>query len=372
MYPAPPRVLDRRPSRATSCSRCSARPTSRRAAGPSSSTTGWSARAPCAGRRRPTPPCSQLPSPAARDRRLDRRQRPPRRLRPVPRRDRGRARVLGQPHLRRRRAARAHQLPQLRQPREAAHRVAAHAAVAGIADACRALERAGRRRQRLALQRGGRGPIYPTPVVGMVGELPDAARAGRLGFAHDGDAVALIAAGSWAPSADRLRAGQAARRAADRRAARTPTSASCGPARRGPPGRPLGRAALRPRHRRGRARRRAGRVLHRRRPRRDGRPRALPPGRRGAAVRRGPGRLRRLRPGGRCGRSAARRGIGTVGGSSWCSTRSRVPVAELGARPRARPRRSAARLSERQRLIEEVEGEPRPFHRPRSSGETRL
>jgi phosphoribosylformylglycinamidine synthase subunit PurL len=46
---------------------------------------------------------------------------------------------------------------------------------------------------------GGGGPIYPTPVVGMVGELPDPARAGRLGFAAEGEAIALIAAG-WAPA----------------------------------------------------------------------------------------------------------------------------------------------------------------------------
>jgi phosphoribosylformylglycinamidine synthase len=46
---------------------------------------------------------------------------------------------------------------------------------------------------------GGEGPIYPTPVVGMVGELPDPARSGRLGFSVEGDAVALIS-GSWAPS----------------------------------------------------------------------------------------------------------------------------------------------------------------------------
>lgn len=42
------------------------------------------------------------------------------------------------------------------------------------------------------------GPIFPTPVVGMVGQLPDAARAGRLGFAREGDAIALI--GSFAPA----------------------------------------------------------------------------------------------------------------------------------------------------------------------------
>ncbi|MGI8414306.1 MAG: phosphoribosylformylglycinamidine synthase subunit PurL [Solirubrobacteraceae bacterium] len=42
------------------------------------------------------------------------------------------------------------------------------------------------------------GPIFPTPVVGMVGQLPDPARAGRLGFADPGDAIAL--AGPFAPS----------------------------------------------------------------------------------------------------------------------------------------------------------------------------
>src|SRR5262249_35821823 len=41
-------------------------------------------------------------------------------------------------------------------------------------------------------------PIYPTPVVGIVGRLPDAARAGRLGFQHAGDAIAL--AGPFRPS----------------------------------------------------------------------------------------------------------------------------------------------------------------------------
>jgi phosphoribosylformylglycinamidine synthase subunit PurL len=36
------------------------------------------------------------------------------------------------------------------------------------------------------------GPIFPTPVVGMVGRLPDASRAGRLGFAREGDLIALV------------------------------------------------------------------------------------------------------------------------------------------------------------------------------------
>ncbi len=43
------------------------------------------------------------------------------------------------------------------------------------------------------------GPIFPTPVVGMVGKLPHAARAGRLGFVREGDMIALI--GPFEPSA---------------------------------------------------------------------------------------------------------------------------------------------------------------------------
>ncbi len=41
------------------------------------------------------------------------------------------------------------------------------------------------------------GPIYPTPVVGMVGELPDPDRAGGVAV-RDGDAIALV--GPFAPS----------------------------------------------------------------------------------------------------------------------------------------------------------------------------
>jgi phosphoribosylformylglycinamidine synthase subunit PurL len=41
------------------------------------------------------------------------------------------------------------------------------------------------------------GPIYPTPVVGMVGELPAADRAGSIAF-RDGDALAIV--GPFSPS----------------------------------------------------------------------------------------------------------------------------------------------------------------------------
>jgi phosphoribosylformylglycinamidine synthase subunit PurL len=72
-------------------------------------------------------------------------------------------------------------------------------AVAGLGDACRALGVPVVGGNVSLYNEGAEGPIYPTPVVGMVGELPDPARAGRLGFAVEGDAVALISA-AWEPS----------------------------------------------------------------------------------------------------------------------------------------------------------------------------
>jgi len=39
------------------------------------------------------------------------------------------------------------------------------------------------------------GPIFPTPVIGMVGRLPDPERAGRLGFVNEGDAIAVVGEG---------------------------------------------------------------------------------------------------------------------------------------------------------------------------------
>jgi phosphoribosylformylglycinamidine synthase subunit PurL len=73
-------------------------------------------------------------------------------------------------------------------------------AVAGLGDACRALGVPVVGGNVSLYNEGGGGPIYPTPVVGLVGELPDARRAGRLGFARAGDAIALVTASSWAPS----------------------------------------------------------------------------------------------------------------------------------------------------------------------------
>jgi phosphoribosylformylglycinamidine synthase II len=74
-------------------------------------------------------------------------------------------------------------------------------AVRGLGDACRALQ-APIVGGNVSLYNEGAsmGPIYPTPVIGMVGELPDARRAGRLGFARAGDAIALM--GPFVPSVD--------------------------------------------------------------------------------------------------------------------------------------------------------------------------
>ncbi|MDQ2894626.1 MAG: phosphoribosylformylglycinamidine synthase subunit PurL, partial [Actinomycetota bacterium] len=64
--------------------------------------------------------------------------------------------------------------------------------VEGIAQACTALELPVVGGNVSLYNEAPAGPIFPTPVIGMVGRLPDAARAGRLGFAGDGDAIALV------------------------------------------------------------------------------------------------------------------------------------------------------------------------------------
>jgi phosphoribosylformylglycinamidine synthase len=70
-------------------------------------------------------------------------------------------------------------------------------AVRGLGDACRALAAPIVGGNVSLYNEGSAGPIYPTPVIGMVGRLPDARRVGRLGFARAGEVVAV--AGSFAP-----------------------------------------------------------------------------------------------------------------------------------------------------------------------------
>jgi phosphoribosylformylglycinamidine synthase subunit PurL len=72
-------------------------------------------------------------------------------------------------------------------------------AVGGMAAACRALDVPVVGGNVSLYNEGPEGPIYPTPVVGMVGELPDVHRAGSSAFApEDGQMVALV--GPFAPS----------------------------------------------------------------------------------------------------------------------------------------------------------------------------
>jgi phosphoribosylformylglycinamidine synthase subunit PurL len=71
-------------------------------------------------------------------------------------------------------------------------------AVRGLGDACRALQAPIVGGNVSLYNETSSGPIYPTPVVGMVGRLPDAHRAGRLGFARAGDTIALV--GPFVPS----------------------------------------------------------------------------------------------------------------------------------------------------------------------------
>ena len=65
-------------------------------------------------------------------------------------------------------------------------------AVSGLADACRALGVPVVGGNVSLYNEGPDGPIYPTPVVAMVGELPDPARVAGNAFAQDGDAIGLI------------------------------------------------------------------------------------------------------------------------------------------------------------------------------------
>ncbi len=71
-------------------------------------------------------------------------------------------------------------------------------AVSGLAEACEQLGVPVVGGNVSLYNEGPEGPIYPTPVVGMVGELPDPAVACGSAFARAGDAIALL--GPFSPS----------------------------------------------------------------------------------------------------------------------------------------------------------------------------
>jgi phosphoribosylformylglycinamidine synthase len=65
-------------------------------------------------------------------------------------------------------------------------------AVSGLADACNALGVPVVGGNVSLYNEAPDGPIYPTPIVGMVGKLPAADASAPSGFARDGDAIAFV------------------------------------------------------------------------------------------------------------------------------------------------------------------------------------
>ncbi len=65
-------------------------------------------------------------------------------------------------------------------------------AVAGLADACRVLGVPVVGGNVSLYNEGGGGPIYPSPIVGMVGRVPDPRSVPESAFVKEGDAVALL------------------------------------------------------------------------------------------------------------------------------------------------------------------------------------
>ena len=130
--------------------------------------------------------------------------------------------------------------------------------VRGLADACRALDVPVVGGNVSLYNEAPDGPIYPTPIVGMVGPAARCRARGADWLRARGRRDRLLRRVQRAPAGQR--AGQAARRGAARRPARRrprqgPRRAG-GRARRGPGGRPL----QRPRRGRGRLPRRGRRV----------------------------------------------------------------------------------------------------------------
>jgi phosphoribosylformylglycinamidine synthase len=77
-------------------------------------------------------------------------------------------------------------------------------AVEGIAQACEALGVPVVGGNVSLYNEAPSGAIFPTPVIGMVGKLPDAARAGHLGFLREGDEIALVGTFDPSPSGSEL------------------------------------------------------------------------------------------------------------------------------------------------------------------------
>ena len=106
-------------------------------------------------------------------------------------------------------------------------------AVEGLRDACLALGVPVVGGNVSLYNEGGDGPIYPSPIVGMVGKLPEPAAVPRVGFAEEGHAIALV--GMFEPALagselEKLRGRLGDGAAAARPSRRTPTRwCACAP-----------------------------------------------------------------------------------------------------------------------------------------------
>ena len=197
-------------------------------------------------------------------------------------------------------------------------------AVEGLRDACLALGVPVVGGNVSLYNEGAEGPIYPTPIVGMVGRLPDPERVPVAGFVEPGHSIALL--GPFAPDLRGSEAREAARPPGRRPAGRGPRDPG-GRARRAAGRGAGGRAGERARHLRGRARLRAGGVLHRGWNRRASGPvRGARGARSGAPLRRGSRR--------RAGGWSTRAGRAAPGGRSARRDRWRSPANRRVAGPR--------------------------------------
>jgi phosphoribosylformylglycinamidine synthase len=77
-------------------------------------------------------------------------------------------------------------------------------AVSGLAEACEALGVPVVGGNVSLYNEGPEGPIYPTPVVAMVGELPDPERVAGSAFAREGEAIGLVGPFSPTPHGSEL------------------------------------------------------------------------------------------------------------------------------------------------------------------------
>jgi len=147
--------------------------------------------------------------------------------RPVRRRAPRRRRVHAQRLVRRGRAARAHRLLELRQPRTARDHVQFAEATRGLADACRELNvPVVSGNVSLYNETDGKA-VFPTPTVAVVGLLPDAAKAIGMMFRNAGDVIAVLGVTKVSSAAASGCTRCTARRRADRRASTQRRSWRC-------------------------------------------------------------------------------------------------------------------------------------------------